>query len=72
MIIPVWVDEKKDKKLIEWLGEKTNRSAFIRFVLYEKMHENEAKYEKIPRNIEENSKESEEINKNLIGCIDGW
>jgi hypothetical protein len=40
MIIPMWVDEKKDKRLIDWLNSKTNRSAFMRLVLYDKMEGN--------------------------------
>jgi DNA transposition AAA+ family ATPase len=39
MIIPVWVDKNKDAELIRWLGCKTNRSAFVRLVLYERMGE---------------------------------
>lgn len=35
MIIPLHVDEVKDKDLIEYLKQQTNRSAFIRFVLNE-------------------------------------
>lgn len=34
MIIPVWVDEKKDRQLIEWLNSKTNKSATVREILY--------------------------------------
>ena len=34
MIIPLWVNEKKDKELIDWLNTKTNKSAVIREILY--------------------------------------
>lgn len=34
MIIPLWVNEDKDKELIDWLNTKTNKSAVIREVLY--------------------------------------
>lgn len=39
MILPLYVDKDKDSNLIEWLNSKTNRSSFIRLVLYEKMKE---------------------------------
>lgn len=35
MMIPLHYDPIKDKELIDWLNTKSNRSAFIRFVLYE-------------------------------------
>jgi hypothetical protein len=49
MIIPVYVDENKDKELIKWLSEQTNRSAFIRYVLYEKMNGYTNRIEKVER-----------------------
>jgi hypothetical protein len=64
MIIPVVMDDKKDGMLIDWLNSKNNRSAFIRYVLYEKMEGNSVK-------IEKNNEISEEINDNLLSCIKG-
>lgn len=37
MIIPFNVHKEKDKELIDWLTAKTNRSAFMRIVLYNAM-----------------------------------
>jgi hypothetical protein len=34
MIIPVWVDPNKDRRLIDWLNSKTNKSASIREIIY--------------------------------------
>ena len=34
MNMPIFLDNNKDKLLIEWLGSKTNRSATVREVLY--------------------------------------
>jgi hypothetical protein len=66
MIIPLWVDENKDKRLIGWLNEQTNRSAFIRFILYEKMEGNVKYIEKSEKIYEK----SVEIDDNLINCIE--
>jgi hypothetical protein len=49
MIIPVYVDENKDKELIKWLSEQTNRSAFIRYVLYERMNGYISRIEKVEK-----------------------
>jgi hypothetical protein len=49
MIIPIYVDINKDKELIKWLSEQTNRSAFIRYVLYEKMNGYTSRTEKVER-----------------------
>lgn len=35
----VYFDDIKDKELLEWLSDKTNRSAFIRTKLYDLMRE---------------------------------
>jgi hypothetical protein len=64
MIIPVVMDENKDRELINWLNSKNNRSAFIRYVLYEKMEGNVVK-------IDKNNEISEEIEDNLLSCIEG-
>jgi predicted ribosome quality control (RQC) complex YloA/Tae2 family protein len=64
MIIPVVMDENKDRELINWLSSKNNRSAFIRYVLYVKMEGNVVK-------IDKNNQISEEIEDNLLSCIEG-
>jgi hypothetical protein len=58
VIIPLWVDEKKDAALIKWLTKQTNRSAFIRCVLYDRMDG-----VKVEREVE--------IEDELMKCIDG-
>jgi hypothetical protein len=68
MIIPVYVDEKKDAELLKWLNEQTNRSAFVRFVLYEKMKNGRVFSENI-ENIFKNHEKSAEIEDSFINSI---
>jgi 2-phospho-L-lactate guanylyltransferase (CobY/MobA/RfbA family) len=35
MIIPLYVDKNKDSRLIEFLDNQTNRSAFVRLLIYQ-------------------------------------
>jgi hypothetical protein len=64
MIIPMVVDKDKDAALIEWLNGKTNRSAFMRFTLYEKMEGNAIKRT-------ENHEKVVEIEDSLIKSLEG-
>lgn len=81
MIISLWVDSEKDEKLIEWLRGKTNRSAFIRFVLYEKMNgisgfseigENNKNFNENERNFIENQGKFKGCEDNEIEIEDGF
>lgn len=75
MIIPVYVDEKKDAELVRWLSEQTNRSAYVRFVLYEKMKRNgefsdiSGNYFKNSENILKKEEKNIEIKDDFMKCI---
>lgn len=70
MIIPMWVDGNKDVVLVKWLKSQTNTSAFMRFVLYEKMNEIQGNIEKNQGNVVNLKEKVDKIDDDFMNSIE--
>lgn len=73
MIIPVWVDPVKDKRLIEWLNTKTNKSATIRDIIYSYIDKIDFKPAEVKVDVkEEKKKEVNPFVKGFLGNVSAF